>query len=573
MKKERKTKRFIYYAAGGCMFLLLCLFLSNCQDDLEFGFLTEGTLDVQTREMASTAELAKARAYYEQARKGTELLTRSLELEDTISKYSPYTPTLNGDPSWLYYACNQNDTLLAVDVDVTDRIMQDYILQESWEGYQKYKQLKYRRSYTRYVYIRHLKTGEEQGFFMTIVPSLNCTRNYSTRIERNTYLYRDKYLSGYVLFHNMDGTFANGWEYKDGQIVGRVFSPRAAKRLGLDMSKRLCLGKLPASYQVDLKLDEQPRVQTRSSGESEGGGDGTVWLPEVVVTPGGDGGGSDDGWDDDFGDWGDPFGDGDNTGDNTGDDGDPVIDSGDGDSGGSSGGSSLGDGGYNPPPSDVYIDNPSLQAIYDYWRSNLTQTQVNKLLVAFDMFESGDVGNVCMFILECNMVSMMFEVNFVETGNNTARFNWAENKISFRDDVALTQLAPLTEEMCHAMQYYGYYGFLMDNTVANYEFEAKVLTDINTYSTGVTAGYVGIYEIDNASEEIFRNYAILYNNFIEKVASSSEWTEEMQTEFNELGKIWNDYNKKYRPNTSYGRQHFEKEFIPEALKDYYNYKQ
>ena len=90
-------------------------------------------------------------------------------------------------------------------------------------------------SHTRYVYIRHLKTGEEQGFFMTIVPSLNCTRNYSTRIERNTYLYRDKYLSGYVLFHNMDGTFANGWEYKDGQIVGRVFSPRAAKRLGLDV--------------------------------------------------------------------------------------------------------------------------------------------------------------------------------------------------------------------------------------------------------------------------------------------------------------------------------------------------
>lgn len=187
MKKERKTKRFIYYAAGGCMFLLLCLFLSNCQDDLEFGFLTEGTLDVQTREMASTAELAKARAYYEQARKETELLTRSLELEDTISKYSPYTPALNGDPSWLYYACNQNDTLLAVDVDVTDRIMQDYILQESWEGYQKYKQLKYRRSYTRYVYTWHLKTGKEQAFFMTIVPSFECTHNYNALIEHNTY--------------------------------------------------------------------------------------------------------------------------------------------------------------------------------------------------------------------------------------------------------------------------------------------------------------------------------------------------------------------------------------------------
>ena len=47
MKKDKTHKQFLYYAAGGCMFLLLCLFLSNCQDDLEFGSsMTEGTLDV-----------------------------------------------------------------------------------------------------------------------------------------------------------------------------------------------------------------------------------------------------------------------------------------------------------------------------------------------------------------------------------------------------------------------------------------------------------------------------------------------------------------------------------------------
>ena len=38
---------------------------------------------------------------------------------------------MNGEPSWLFYACSQNDTLLAVDVDVTDRIMQDYVLPEN----------------------------------------------------------------------------------------------------------------------------------------------------------------------------------------------------------------------------------------------------------------------------------------------------------------------------------------------------------------------------------------------------------------------------------------------------------
>ena len=219
-------------------------------------------------------------------------------------------------------------------MDVTDRIAQDYILQESWEGYKKYKQLKYRRSYTRNVYTRHLETGEEEGFFMTIVPSLNYTRNYSTRMRRNTYLHRDKYLSGYVLFHNLDGTFSNGWEYKDGEIVNRVLRPAQARALGFDMSKRLQLGRLSAAYQVELKLDEQPQIQTRSSGEA-GEGYYEKELPDIVVVGSGGGGGSDDGGDDGLGSWGNPFGDGDNTGDNTGDEGNPVI-------GGGGGGSSHG---------------------------------------------------------------------------------------------------------------------------------------------------------------------------------------------------------------------------------------
>lgn len=97
MKKERKTKRLIYYAAGGCMFLLLCLFLSTCQDDLEFGFPTEGTLDVETRDVA-TAEMANARTFYKNAQKETRALTRSLNV-DSLLMTSPYVPLMNGEPS------------------------------------------------------------------------------------------------------------------------------------------------------------------------------------------------------------------------------------------------------------------------------------------------------------------------------------------------------------------------------------------------------------------------------------------------------------------------------------------
>lgn len=82
---------------------------------------------------------------------------------------------------------------------------------------------------------------------MTIVPAPDYIRKYSTRIEHNTYLHRDKYLSGYVLFHNLDGSFSNGWTYKDGKIIGRLVSRAHAWVLHLDMSKRLHLEKVTIS--------------------------------------------------------------------------------------------------------------------------------------------------------------------------------------------------------------------------------------------------------------------------------------------------------------------------------------
>lgn len=226
---------------------------------------------------------------YKNAQKETRALTRSLNV-DSLLMTSPYVPLMNGEPSWLFYACSQNDTLLAVDVDVTDRIMQDYVLPENWEAYQESKDWNLRRSYTRFVYTRHLQTGKEQGFFMTIVPSKICADIYSYRMRRNTYLHRDRALSGYVLFHNLDGTFSNGWEYKHGQVVDRIVSPRKAKRLGLT-GPALVLYRCEASYEVSLKMDNQSRIQTRSTGESDFLDDGSYLLDEVIVVGHGGGGG------------------------------------------------------------------------------------------------------------------------------------------------------------------------------------------------------------------------------------------------------------------------------------------
>ena len=183
--------------------------------------------------------------------------------------------------------------------------------------------------------------GTERAFYMTIVPTIDCVRNFSTRINRNTYLQRNKYLSGYILYHSLEGDIINGWEYKDGKITGKVISPLLVKELDIANKKPLQLGKINSSYTVELKVDVQSRVASRS-GEIDEGWDWDLGeLPEVVVTP--ETGSDDDDWDiDDGSDWDDIWDDwqAPDTGDDSGDDDAPVVvpDDGSGSSGGISGG-------------------------------------------------------------------------------------------------------------------------------------------------------------------------------------------------------------------------------------------
>lgn len=267
----------------GCFLLFSCLLLTNCQDD----FLTD--IPMAKGESSSKKdgkyELSIARAYYMQHQQEV-VATRSADPKRSILPHIPYT---DGDPSWRIYTFYQNDSLLSVDVDVTDRIKQDYFLKENLEVYQKSKDNDYLRSYTRYVYTYNRKTNEERAFFMTIVPTSDYVQKYNKRIRKVTYLKRDKDLDAYILYHELDGTFINGWEYKHGKITAKVL-PRY-KVAGMESANPLLLGKRDASYEVNLKMENR----TRSYGDS---GEGWDWdggqFPDVTINgnypsePGGD---------------------------------------------------------------------------------------------------------------------------------------------------------------------------------------------------------------------------------------------------------------------------------------------
>lgn len=251
-----------------------CLLFSNCQDD-PFIDMPTGKYDDSSKKDGKY-ELSRARAYYLQ-HQDEAIASRSVVPEHSKFAYIPYA---NGDPSWRIYTFFQNDSLLSVDVDMTDRITQDYFLKENLEAYQKSKDNDYLRSYTRYVYTFNRKTNEERAFYMTVVPTASFVEKYNKRIRSVTYLKRDKDLNAYILYHELDGTFINGWEYKQGKITNKVL-PRY-KVAGMESASPLLLGKRDASYEVNIKMENR----TRSFGYDTGEGwdiDGGQ-FPDVDIT-------------------------------------------------------------------------------------------------------------------------------------------------------------------------------------------------------------------------------------------------------------------------------------------------
>ena len=106
---------------------LIILLLCACTED--YDILTNKSKDSNIK-----SYLDIAINWYNQQQITHEAETRSDNLN-----VNPI-PVLSGSPSWQYYAINRNDSLLVVDVDLTDRVCQDFVTKENWDFYQQTKE-------------------------------------------------------------------------------------------------------------------------------------------------------------------------------------------------------------------------------------------------------------------------------------------------------------------------------------------------------------------------------------------------------------------------------------------------
>ena len=215
MKKNVLT--FISFLIGVTILLVACYEELDTERSKENVFMTY------------EEEVTAAREFYESMR---DSKTRGVDVDFKTESGM----IANMEPLWgkqfAYRRKNKKIRTVEAVMDGSKRVV--FMLPEVREKYKQTKDSRYKQSMTRLVVTTDLDTGEKQAFTMTIMPDLDYLEKTNFKPFYNTYVQKDEDFSGVILFHELDGYFANGWRYANGKVThsieGTTFSKEEIDR-------------------------------------------------------------------------------------------------------------------------------------------------------------------------------------------------------------------------------------------------------------------------------------------------------------------------------------------------------
>ncbi|HAQ21887.1 MAG TPA: hypothetical protein DCR40_22055 [Prolixibacteraceae bacterium] len=142
--------------------------------------------------------------------------------------------TINIKADWDKAKSSNNEKVSVIETEILAQGRFGFATAESMDAWKATNSKSYIHSMSRLVVIQEKKTGEMYSFIMSVVGGKSYFEGKKFNLWDNTYLKRDKDLTGYVLFHNLSGEFVNGWIYCDGEITNSIAEPE-----NLDLSVQL----------------------------------------------------------------------------------------------------------------------------------------------------------------------------------------------------------------------------------------------------------------------------------------------------------------------------------------------
>ena len=168
------------------------------------------SLQIKTPDTAS--DIANAKTWYE------------TNIPQVISfKAGNVNPSfINIKPNWDEARVNQNDKYKTVESVISSQGQFSFVTPECTRKFHETNDPNYKQSLTRIVIQTDKITNKKIGFLMTIIPSLKYLEDTKFKPFKNTYLKRDENFGGYIVYHNLNGQFVNGWKYLNGKITHTV---------------------------------------------------------------------------------------------------------------------------------------------------------------------------------------------------------------------------------------------------------------------------------------------------------------------------------------------------------------
>lgn len=190
-------------------FLILFIFYA-CTSEQDH---VEGTKNIQVEPLT----ISGAQAWYNQYFRTAPRL-KSSDSEDEVF------PAM--EPDWSLAELSADSLWYVVEMPVvTEEHKGIYMMGEEVSRYVSEKGDKsLAKQLLRMVVMRNKEDGKTYSFMMAVLPDLGYMLKKGESIDENKYLTRDSDLSGLVFYYNIDGSFVNGWVYKDGKITGGTHS-------------------------------------------------------------------------------------------------------------------------------------------------------------------------------------------------------------------------------------------------------------------------------------------------------------------------------------------------------------
>jgi hypothetical protein len=174
------------------------------------------------------AAITEAKAWYE-SRKGME----TLELRSSSTKGRKKIK-----PVWENAFMKRNKDYQTVEVLLAAEKGYGFVTPDCYAKYEETGDSRYLRSHTCLVVRTDKKTGQTDGFIMTLSPDLAYLEHSEFNpFRKNSYLERDKKFSGLVVYHDMNGDFVNAWCYDNG--IAYALTP-GDETTGLELRSGSC---------------------------------------------------------------------------------------------------------------------------------------------------------------------------------------------------------------------------------------------------------------------------------------------------------------------------------------------